>query len=186
MPSTATTAVGQSIKNSFDDSQNKSTSESDVKVEKQIVRFHKPHTLRRPRLMPTFTEAPGVLHIDDDVELLNAMWTRLRDSGFAPHSASNGMDGLKQISTAKTDAIILDYDMPEMRGDAVIESLKSNDDTKHIPIVVLTAIRGHELKYKMLDLGADVVMNKPFEFDFLKSEIERLISDSNPQDVACI
>ena len=74
------------------------------------------------------------------------------------------------------DAIILDYDMPNGRGDTVIDLLKGNESTREIPIVVLTAVHKKGLKRELLSRGADVFMTKPFEFSELQSTVSELIA----------
>jgi CheY-like chemotaxis protein len=79
------------------------------------------------------------------------------------------------------NVIILDYDMPNGKGDVVIDMLRANDRTQDIPIVVLTAVHKKGLKHQCLNKGADAFITKPFDFDELRSTIAALI-EPNDQD----
>ena len=133
---------------------------------------HKPKT---PHIKPTEAKKPLVLHVDDDQDLVDAVTSRFKANGFRVASALDGITGIQEALIHPADAIVLDYDMPNGRGDIVIELLKGNDKTKNIPIVVLTAVHKKGLKRELLSKGADVFMTKPFEFDELQSTVSDLI-----------
>ena len=135
-----------------------------------------PHAPSKPKMQKNKGLAPLVLHVDDDVDLVDAVTSRLKASGFRVACALDGISGMQVALLHPADAIILDYDMPNGRGDVVIDLLKGNDRTKDIPIVVLTAVHQKGLKRQLLGKGADVFMTKPFEFEDLKNTVDSLIS----------
>ena len=137
------------------------------------------HTKKKPNLKTKNMKAPRVLHIDDDSDLVDAVTSRLKASGYRVSCALDGMTGMQSALLYGADAIILDYDMPNGRGDAVIDLLKANQNTNNIPIVVLTAIEKKNLKRNLLAKGADVFMTKPFEYEELQSTIADLIAQDN-------
>ena len=137
------------------------------------------HTSKKPNLKPSAIKQPRVLHIDDDSDLVDAVTSRLKSSGYRVSCALDGMSGMQTALLYGADAIILDYDMPNGRGDAVIDLLKGNERTSHIPIVVLTAIEKKNLKRELLGKGADVFMTKPFEYHELQDTIANLIARDN-------
>lgn len=136
------------------------------------------HAKSRPHFKTTDVNTPLVLHVDDDPDLVDAVTSRFRASGFRVASALDGVTGMKTAMMYSANAIILDYDMPNGRGDTVIDLLKANDKTKDIPIVVLTAVHKKGLKRELLNKGADKFMTKPFEFDQLKSTVSSLIGSN--------
>jgi CheY-like chemotaxis protein len=85
-------------------------------------------------------ERPKVLIIDDDektIELLNSM---IEPEGFEVTKASGGKDGLqKLVSDQKPDILILDLMMPEVSGFAIISSMRADERTKNIPLIVCTS-----------------------------------------------
>ncbi|MDB4766285.1 response regulator [bacterium] len=137
------------------------------------------HTPRKPHIIAKKANAPLVLHIDDDQDLVDAVTSRFKASGFRVASALDGVSGVQEALAHPADAIVLDYDMPNGRGDVVIDLLKSNDKTKNIPIVVLTAVHKKGLKRELLSKGADVFMTKPFDFEELQATVSGLIDLNN-------
>ena len=137
------------------------------------------HRMKKPNLRLKSLNQPRVLHIDDDSDLVDAVTSRLKASGYRVSCALDGMTGMQTALLYGADAIILDYDMPNGRGDAVIDLLKANQRTNDIPIVVLTAIEKKNLKRELLSKGADVFMTKPFDYSELQSTIADLISGNN-------
>ena len=117
-----------------------------------------------------------VLHIDDDVDLVDAVTARFGAAGYRVASALDGRSGFEAALRGPTHAIVLDYDMPNGRGDTVIRNLKQNSQTRHIPIVVLTAVHENGLARRLLNEGADRFMTKPFEFSELHETVKALIS----------
>lgn len=130
---------------------------------------------RAPKLPATDFESPLVLHVDDDVDLVNAVTSRFKATGYRVASALDGISGIQEALRHPADVIVLDFDMPNGRGDAVIDLLKSNEKTQDIPIVVLTAVHQKGLKRRLLNQGADKFMTKPFEFFELQETVQSLI-----------
>ena len=140
-----------------------------------------PQSPAKPHIFSKDVSEPLVLHIDDDVDLVDAVTSRLKANGFRVACALDGVSGVQAALLYPADAIILDYDMPNGRGDVVIELLKGNERTKNIPIVVLTAIQKKSLKRELLSKGADVFMTKPFDFEELQVTVSDLIDSTNNQ-----
>ena len=135
------------------------------------------HTARRPHMRTKDLNSPMILHVDDDQDLVDAVTARFRASGYRVASALDGVSGMQAALLYPATAIILDYDMPNGRGDTVIDLLKSNDKTRNIPIVVLTAVHKKGLKRELLSRGADVFMTKPFEFSELQTTVADLVGE---------
>ena len=133
------------------------------------------HTPGMPHMLAQESIAPLVLHVDDDQDLVDAVTSRFQAAGFRVACALDGVSGVQAALAHPADAIVLDYDMPNGRGDIVIDLLKGNDRTKDIPIVVLTAVHKKGLKRQLLNRGADVFMTKPFNFEELQATVSDLI-----------
>ena len=133
------------------------------------------HSPRTPHMFAQESTAPLVLHVDDDQDLVDAVTSRFHAAGYRVASALDGVSGVQEALAHPADAIILDYDMPNGRGDVVIDLLKGNDKTKDIPIVVLTAVHKKGLKRQLMSKGADVFMTKPFDFAELQATVADLI-----------
>ncbi|MCR8922591.1 PAS domain S-box protein [Dasania sp. GY-MA-18] len=84
-------------------------------------------------------QKPKILLIDDDPKAIKIVSSYLHEKQYQVSSALSGIDGLELLKNDQPDLIILDLMMPEINGFEVIERLKENDDTKDIPIIILTA-----------------------------------------------
>lgn len=140
----------------------------------ESAQLDKPHAIGKPHFDRDVAQKPLVLHIDDDSDLVDAMSARLKAAGFETACALDGTTGFHSALMHPASVIILDYDMPNGRGDSVIKLLRKNERTADIPVIVLTALQKKSLRRKLLSMGANVFMTKPFDFQELRSEIERL------------
>ena len=84
-----------------------------------------------------------VLIIDDSPFMTQMFSLRLHDEGFESLIAGNGEDGLKIAANEQPNVILLDIAMPGMTGWDVLTSLKQNDETKAIPVLILTNSKGN-------------------------------------------
>ena len=137
------------------------------------------HFLGKPNMQTQAKSAPLILHVDDDVDLVDALSSRLAAAGYRVASALDGVSGMQQALRHPANAVILDYDMPNGRGDVVIDLLKANKRTQDIPIIILTAIQKNHLKRKLLSKGADIFMTKPFEFTELQTVLRSLLDGND-------
>lgn len=78
--------------------------------------------------------------IEDDRILSDALYGGLTDAGFAVTRAFDGEEGLSLVTSTKPALVLLDILMPKMDGITVAKKLKSNPETKNIPIIILTAL----------------------------------------------
>jgi len=116
-----------------------------------------------------------ILIVDDERHITDLLRALLQLSGFNVIQSQNGAQCLKEVELVIPDLIILDIKMPVMDGWQVCEKLKSEDRTKKIPVIILSAYAGKEDRQKSLDLGADQFIAKPFEVPVLLKIVEKLI-----------
>ncbi len=105
-----------------------------------------------------------ILAIDDKQDNLTSIKALIKN--YMPDldviTSLSGKEGLSFAKLEKPDVILLDIIMPEMDGYAVCRELKNNVETKHIPIIMLTAIKANmETRVKGMDLGAEAFITKP-------------------------
>ncbi|NHF59715.1 response regulator [Flavobacteriaceae bacterium TP-CH-4] len=113
-----------------------------------------------------------VLLIEDDKALRENTQELLELSDYSVITAPNGKIGIEQAKKHLPDVIVCDIMMPEIDGYGVLQSLSSDDTTKHIPFIFLSAKTEHKEVRKGMDMGADDYLTKPFEEDDLISAIE--------------
>lgn len=116
----------------------------------------------------------SVLIVEDDAELRLFIHSIL-EKEYLTLEAENGMEGLKKAIKYCPDFIVTDIMMPQMNGIELLQHLKMNINTCHIPIVLLTAKTTIESKLEGLTYGADDYITKPFSVAYFKARIANLI-----------
>jgi DNA-binding response OmpR family regulator len=107
-------------------------------------------------------EKRKILIIDDEEAILNMYSLVLSD--FDVITAENGEEGLKIAKTQQPDLIYLDIIMPKLNGLDVLKKLKDNDETKEIPVILLTNLPEEASRDKAMSLGAyDYFVKVDFE-----------------------
>jgi PAS domain S-box-containing protein len=121
-------------------------------------------------------EAPLVLVVDDDRAIVGAMSSMLRAKGFSVISAYDGREALAAVEEHKPDLILLDLMMPVMDGYQVIQEVKGAEETRDIPIVVMTAHRIDRERTGLLELAAEQ-LHKPFAVEDLVARVEEFLEE---------
>lgn len=116
-----------------------------------------------------------ILFIEDESALQKTMSEVLRQEGFEVFSAYDGKTGLETAQKENPDLILLDLILPKMEGFEVLEHLKSNEDTKKIPVIVLTNLEGVGDVDRALSMGATTYLVKA---NYELEEVVRKIRES--------
>ncbi len=117
-----------------------------------------------------------LLIIDDEEDLASMLSFRLNNVGFDTITANNGDKGIELAKKNKPDLILLDLMMPKVDGFEVSKRLKLDSVTRHIPIVVFSALGNKNTKESIEKLGAAGFIEKPFEPELLISKINEVIT----------
>lgn len=120
--------------------------------------------------------APKILLVDDNEDFRNYIQNFLYDSFHVIH-ANDGQDGLLKAIQEQPDLIISDVIMPVLSGTQMLEKLKRNIKTAHIPIILLTAKIETELKIEGLENGADDYLSKPVNPLILKTKALNIVKN---------
>lgn len=115
-----------------------------------------------------------ILIVEDDLVLQKSLVDFLIAEGFEISNASNGEEGVARAKEFGPDLIILDIILPKKDGYEVIRDLKDDQNTKNIPIVLLTNLGGISDVQRALDLGATTYLIKA---DYKLEEISKKIKD---------
>ena len=117
------------------------------------------------------TNKAKILIVDDDVDSVELLTKRLGAEGYHTSEAYDGEQALQQVEAHHPDVVILDIRMPKIDGYEVCRRLKGAEDTRHIPIIMLTVKRKVPDKVKGLDVGADDYIPKPFDYRELSRRV---------------
>jgi CheY-like chemotaxis protein len=105
----------------------------------------------------------GVLVVDDDPFIRKLIATTLEDVGdFELHEAADGAQALDVARRERPTLVFLDVDMPVLNGIEACRQLRSEEQTAHATIVMLTAAHGDSVERSAEDAGADLFLTKPF------------------------
>ena len=120
-----------------------------------------------------------ILLADDEPNQIELMKFNLEKNGFLVKTAYNGEKALDMIYEKKPNVLIADWMMPKMSGIELCKILRSNKDTKLLPIIMLSARSEEADKSLGLDTGADDYISKPFSPMELVSRVKALIRRTN-------
>ncbi|NCC73749.1 MAG: hybrid sensor histidine kinase/response regulator [Sphingobacteriia bacterium] len=118
-------------------------------------------------------ESNGIVLIADDNENnLHVLSTMLRNSGYTVRVAKNGLQVLKSVGISLPELILLDIHMPEMDGYETCKRLKSNPDTKEIPVIFISALTETFNKIHAFESGAVDYITKPFQVEEVRVRVK--------------
>lgn len=125
--------------------------------------------------------ARGSLLIVDDYEDAREMYAEyFAAAGYDVATAGDGEEALAKATSARFDAVILDLALPRMDGIQVIEGLRKDSATGTLPILVLSASAGPEMRRAAMEAGADLYLYKPCLPDELEAALRRFL-EQEPQ-----
>jgi CheY-like chemotaxis protein len=105
----------------------------------------------------------GVLVVDDDPFIRKLIATTLEDvADFELHEAADGAQALEVARRERPTLVFLDVDMPILNGIDACRQLRTEEQTTHATIVMLTAAHGDSVERSAEDAGADLFLTKPF------------------------
>ena len=119
---------------------------------------------------------PTVMVVDDNDDFRQYLAQEL-SRNYRVVVAANGEECLAKIATAEPGVLVCDVMMPEMDGFEVTRRLRSNIETSHIPIILLSARTSDDVRLEGYETGADAYITKPFKMDLLEARIRNLIDE---------
>ena len=121
-----------------------------------------------------------ILVVDDDLDILELLKMNLEPEGYTVRTASDGDSAVQSACTEPPDLILLDVMMPHKNGLQVIAELKNIDETKSIPVILVTARGQTDDKVLGLETGADDYITKPFDLREVTARVEAVLGRTRP------
>lgn len=123
--------------------------------------------------------------IDDDPALITVISTALSSEGYQMITAPDGKTGLNLAKTEKPNFILLDQVLPDMQGNEVLTTIKQDDETKKIPVVLFSNFYKPELMQQAINQGAvDYLLKYQIEPKDLLAKIKSLTQESQAEQTA--
>ena len=119
-----------------------------------------------------------ILCVEDNDDNVYMLHRRLTKAGFEVKADRNGAQGVVWAKTLLPDLIVMDLNLPGLNGWEATRRLKSQPETKHIPIIVLSAHAEESSRERARAAGCDAYHTKPIDFDSLLKEIRSLLGPS--------
>jgi len=114
-----------------------------------------------------------ILIVDDEIHIVHVVAIKLRNNGYEVISAENGAEAFDLICQEKPDVVVTDLQMPVMTGIELVEKLRSNETTRDIPVITLTARSFSMEKEQQESLQISQCISKPFS----PKELLRCVED---------
>ena len=119
-----------------------------------------------------------ILVVDDEPDIIKVVVFRLKKAGYKIVEVENGKEALDALRHGeKIDLVLLDLIMPVMDGYQCCRALKADADWKDIPVIVLSAESGQDIREKAKQLQADDFIVKPFDTETLIAKIRKLTGE---------
>jgi two-component system alkaline phosphatase synthesis response regulator PhoP len=119
-----------------------------------------------------------ILVVDDEIYIVHILDFSLGMEGYEVITALDGEQALEKLNSERPDLIVLDIMMPKLDGYEVCKAIKSDPETRHIPVILLSA-KGRNVDQKLgFDVGADDYITKPFSPRKLVERINQLLGQT--------
>lgn len=127
-----------------------------------------------PDEAPDAVERSAILLVEDNEDFRFYLKDNLRNS-YKVLEATNGKEGWQKALALHPQLIVSDVTMPKMDGISLLQKLKTDKRTSHIPVILLTALTNEKQQLSGLETGADDYLIKPFNFEILHAKIRNLL-----------
>lgn len=124
-----------------------------------------------------------VLVVDDEENIVELIRMNLESSGYEVIDAYTGMEAITKTNSFIPDLILLDLMLPDIDGLQLCQMLRLNEQTKDIPIIMITAKSEESDKVKGLYMGADDYITKPFGIRELEARVKTVLRRADKTDI---
>ena len=126
--------------------------------------------------------AGKVLIVDDNRMNRNLLNDFVTSLGYAAVIAQNGREALEQMEKTPIDIVLLDIMMPEMDGREVLSHMKGTEDSRHIPVIMISSLDDMNTVEACIQQGADDYLSKPFNPIILRARLASALAKKRLHD----
>ena len=119
---------------------------------------------------------PVVMVVDDSLTVRKVTSKHLQKRGIDVLVAKDGIDAVEQLRDHVPDVMLVDIEIQRMAGYELTMRVRSDENLKHIPIIMITSRAGTKHRQKAFELGVDMYMSKPYQEEELFKNIDTLLA----------
>ena len=119
---------------------------------------------------------PHLVVVDDEPSIREICVDVLSSEGYDVSTADNGREAVDLLASEPADLVLMDIMMPVMDGVAACKLIKENEQTRDIPVVIMSASSNIHSRIAELQCVASAVVPKPFDFDQLLDTVRRFVA----------
>jgi sigma-B regulation protein RsbU (phosphoserine phosphatase) len=123
-----------------------------------------------------------ILTVDDADNNRDMLWRRLQRLGLSVQTAATGQQVLEIVRAQPFDLVLLDIMMPGLDGLSVLQALKADGRTRHIPVIMISALDEMESVVRCIEAGAEDYLSKPFDSTLLRARIGACLEKKSLRD----
>lgn len=128
-------------------------------------------------------EKKMILTVDDEAHILELLKYNLETNGYSVVQAESGEEAMEILEKTKVDAVLLDLMLPNIDGLEVLRRIRTNLNTKKLPVIMLTAKSEEFDKVLGLEMGADDYVAKPFGIREILARLKAVLRRSDSESV---
>jgi CheY-like chemotaxis protein len=121
-----------------------------------------------------------ILVVDDSSTNIVLLEAILNGQGYRIETAQSVKEAFQIIKKENVDLILLDLLMPKVSGYDFLKELKNNENTRQIPVIIVSAVADPENKKKSIEMGALDFINKPIDIQEFVDKIENILKKKEP------
>ena len=125
---------------------------------------------------PAGRRLPHLVVVDDEPSIREICVDVLSSEGYDVSTADNGREAVDLLASEPADLVLMDIMMPVMDGVAACKLIKENEQTRDIPVVIMSASSNIHSRIAELQCVAAAVVPKPFDFDQLLDTVRRFVA----------
>ena len=139
---------------------------------------------RKENVRANAASAPRILLVEDESDLAVLLAYNLESEGYVVKSVERGDEAQLLLAEDPPDLVILDWNLPGVSGLEICRSVRSRENTRTLPVIMMTARAEESERVRGLRVGADDYVVKPFSVPELMARVHALLRRSRPERIA--